>query len=98
MQQDVKSQDAAAQESFDAVALVLEPDGCTALIKEAAAVQFAMDAFGHLKAVGASAAAKPLLDKAGVVPDEGVTGLDATFIKAAMKRFYAREPSLRLLA
>ena len=35
------------------------------LLKEAAAVQFVMDAFGHLKAIGHSAAAKPLLDKAG---------------------------------
>ena len=37
-------------------------------------MQFVMDAFGHLKAIGASDAAKPLLDKAGIKPDKGVTG------------------------
>ena len=83
---------------FDAVAIVLSEAGCAALLKEGAAVEFVMNAFGHLKAIGASAAAKPLLDKAGVVPDEGVTDLTAAFIKAASQRFYPREPSLRTLA
>lgn len=83
---------------FDAVAIILSDDGCEALIKEGAAVQFAMDAFGHLKAIGASDAAKPLLDKAGVVADGGVTGLDGDFVKAAAKRFYDREPGIRTLA
>jgi catalase len=83
---------------FDAVAIVLSEQGCAALLKEAAAVQFAMDAFGHLKAIGASDAAKPLLDKAGVVPDDGVTGLGKDFIAAAAKRFYDREPGIRTLA
>ena len=82
----------------DAIAVVLSAGGCTALLKEAAAVQFVMDAFGHLKAVGASPEAKPLLDKAGVEPGEGVTGLDGKFIEAAGKRFWAREPNLRTLA
>jgi catalase len=83
---------------FDAVAVVLSEAGCAALLKEGAAVQWVMDAFGHLKAIGASAAAQPLLDKAGVEADEGVTGLDAAFVAAAVKRFYAREPNLRTLA
>ena len=83
---------------FDAVSIVLSEDGCAALLKEGAAVEFVMNAFGHLKAIGASDAAQPLLDKAGVVPDDGVTGLDGAFVKAASQRFYAREPSLRLLA
>ena len=64
---------------FDAVAIVLSAEGCAMLLKQGAAVQFAMDAFGHLKAVGASAAAQPLLDKAGVEKDEGVTDLGADF-------------------
>ena len=67
-------------------------------MKQGAAVQFAMDAFGHLKAIGASAAAKPLLNKAGVDPDEGVTDLGDAFIKAAAQRFYDREPNVRDLA
>ncbi len=83
---------------FDAVAIILSAEGCAALLKEGAAVEFAMNAFGHLKAIGASEAAQPLLDKAGVVADEGVTGLGDAFIKAASQRFYAREPGLRTLA
>ena len=83
---------------FDAIAVILSEPGCAALLKEGAAVDYVMNAFGHLKAIGASAAAKPLLDKAGVVPDEGVTALDGAFIKAACQRFYAREPGVRTLA
>jgi catalase len=84
--------------TVDAIALVLSDTGCAALLKEAAAVQFVMDAFGHLKAIGATDAAKPLLDKAGVEPDEGVVGLGADFIAAAAKRFWDREPQVRTLA
>jgi len=83
---------------FDAVAILLSDAGCEALLKEGAAVEFAMNAFGHLKAIGASEAAKPLLDKAGVVPDAGVIGVDDAFVKAAGRRFYERERSLRTLA
>jgi catalase len=83
---------------FDAVALVLSAEGTAALVREGAAVEFVMNAFGHLKAIGASAEAQPLLDKAGVEPDEGITGLDGAFVKAACGRFYAREPGLRTLA
>ncbi len=85
-------------QTVDAIALVLSEAGCAALLNEAAAVQFVMDAFGHLKAIGASQEAQPLLDKAGVVPDEGVTGLDRKFMSAAAKRFWDREPGVRTLA
>jgi catalase len=83
---------------FDAIALVLNKASVERLVKQAAAVQWVMDAFGHLKAIGSSPEAKPLLDKAGVTTDEGVTALDSSFVKAATKRFWAREPSLRALA
>ena len=83
---------------FDAVALALSDHGCGTLVDDAAAVQFVMDAFGHLKAIGASKAAKPLLDKAGVTPAKGVTGLGKDFIEAAQTRFWDRESSLRNLA
>jgi catalase len=83
---------------FDAVAIILSEEGCAAMVKEAAAVDFVMNAFGHLKAIGASDGAQALLAKAGVEPGEGVTGLDGAFVKAAAQRFYAREPSLRMLA
>jgi catalase len=82
----------------DAVAVLLSEEGTAALLKEGAAIQFVMDAFGHLKAIGHSPEAQPLLDKAGVQPDEGVTGLDKNFIAAAAKRFWAREPGVRTLA
>jgi len=83
---------------FDAVAIVLSEAGAKTLSGEGAAVQFVMDAFGHLKAIGASAGAQALLDKAGVAKDEGVTDLGGAFVKAAAKRFYAREPKVRTLA
>jgi catalase len=82
---------------FDAVAIILSEQGCKLLMKEAAAIQFAMDAFGHLKAIGHTPEAQPLLDKAGVTPDEGVTGLGADFTHAAGQRFYAREANVRML-
>ncbi|WP_395698166.1 catalase [Methylocella sp.] len=83
---------------FDAAALVLSAEGCAALTKEAAAVQFVMDAFGHLKAIGFTPEAKPLLDKAGVELDEGVVALDRNFVKAAGKRYWDREAKVRMLA
>nr|HNI19752.1 catalase-related domain-containing protein [Nitrospira sp.] len=89
---------ASPSQLFDAVAIILSAKGAQMLLKEGAAIQFVMDAFGHLKAIGHSEAAQPLLDKAGVVPDEGVTDLRGSFVEAAAKRFFAREPSVRTLA
>ena len=56
-----------------------------------------MDAFGHLKAVAANAASKPLLDKAGVEPDAGVVDL-GKIATAGTKRYWDREPNVRTLA
>ncbi|WEK38707.1 MAG: catalase [Candidatus Brevundimonas colombiensis] len=86
---------------FDAVAIVLSEDGCAQLLKEGAAVDFAKDAFGHLKAVGHTPQAQPLLDKAGVEADAGVIDLskDAkAFLPAARTRQWNREPKVRMLA
>ena len=86
---------------FDAVALVLSGEGCAQLSKEGAAIDFAKDAFGHLKAIGFSPEAQPLLDKAGVAADAGVVGLTgdaATFLAAARTRQWDREPLIRTLA
>jgi catalase len=85
---------------FDAVAIVLSKDGATALTKESAAVDFVRDAFGHLKAIAADAGAKILLDKAGVVPDNGVMAATDTkaFLAAAKTRQWKRESSVRTLA
>ncbi len=83
---------------FDAVSVILSSAGTAMLMKEGAAVQWVMDAFGHLKAIGYSKEAMPLLDKAGVVKDEGVVELGKAFVTAAIKRFWEREPSVRNLA
>ncbi|MCE4225258.1 catalase [Methylobacterium sp. C25] len=83
--------------TVDACAVILSDDACKNLLKEGAAVQWVMDAFGHLKAIGHNAGAQPLLDKAGVELDEGVVDLGA-FAKAATKRYWDREPKVRTLA
>ena len=82
---------------FDAVAIILAPEAAAKLCKEGAAVQFVMDAFGHVKTIGHDAGAKALLDKAGVEPDAGVVGLDQ-FAEVAPKRHWDREPKVRTLA
>ena len=76
---------------------MLSSEATANLCKEGAAVQWVMDAFGHLKAIGSNEAAKPLLDKAGVEPDDGVTDLDG-FAEAATKRYWDREVNVRTLA
>lgn len=83
---------------FDAVALLPAENAMDDLLSDSAAIQFVMDAFGHLKAIGHDASCKPLLDKAGVTPDDGVTELGAEFIDAAARRFWDREQHLRKLA
>ena len=83
--------------TVDACAVILSEEACAKLVKEGAAVQWVMDAFSHLKAIGSNAASKPLLDKAGVEPDEGVTDLDG-FVEAAKKRYWDREANVRTLA
>ena len=83
--------------TVDACAVILSDEAAQKLTKEGAAIQWVMDAFGHLKAIGHNAAAKPLLDKAGVEPDEGVTDL-AAFVDAAKQRYWDREPKVRTLA
>ena len=82
----------------DAIAIVLSNAGCAAMMKEGAAMQFVMDAFSHCKAVGSNKDAKPLLEKAGVEEDEGVTDLGSAFVEAAGRRYFEREPKVRTLA
>ena len=85
---------------FDTVVLALSAEGAAMLGKEAAAVAFVHDAFAHLKVIGHTAAAQPLMDKAGVVPDAGVVALNghsgtAFLAMAAKGRIWGREPSVR---
>jgi catalase len=81
----------------DAIAVVVDGAGAEALCNDAAAVQFVADAFGHLKAIGSTPAAAPLLAKAGVAVDDGVTDLGPSFLAAAARRFWEREPGVRPL-
>ncbi len=86
---------------FDAVAIVASKAGVADLVKEAAAVAWAHDAFAHLKVIGHTAAAQPLLDAAGVKVDAGVVALKgkaeaSKFVDAAANgRIWDREPSVR---
>jgi catalase len=84
---------------FDAVAIVLSEEGAQMLLKESAAIDFAGDAYAHLKAIAASAGAKALLEKSGVMPDAGVLDADDAkgFIQAACTRHWGREASVRIL-
>ena len=87
---------------YDAVALIVSPEGAEQLTKEAAALDFVADAFVHCKFIAHVEAAQPLLDKAGVEPDEGVMPLGSTsdisdFIKSCRKlRLWAREMKVKL--
>lgn len=86
---------------FDAVAIILSEAACAALMNESAAIDFTKDAYGHLKAIGYSAEAKPLLDKAGVKLDDGIVALDKgakAFLPPARTRQWVREPNVRMLA
>jgi catalase len=85
---------------FDAVFLALSEGGVKSLAMEAAAVAWVHDAFAHCKVIGATDAARPLLDAAGVIPDEGVLiGKDAEkFVTAAANgRVWDREPKVRTI-
>ena len=85
---------------FDAVASVLAPDMGEALAREAAAVDWFRDAFGHLKAIAACKGTQAILQAGGIEPDAGV--LDPAdvqgFIAAAQTRQWDREPKVRTLA
>ena len=86
---------------FDAVAVVVSKEGCAQLLADSAALDFVHNAFVHLKAIGFTAEAQPLLDKAGVVADAGVVDLAGSteaFLPPARTRQWEREPKVRMLA
>ena len=88
---------------FDAVALLPSEEGAAMLMKEAAAIDWLRDAFGHLKVIGYVAPAVPIFEKAAVArdADEGVidiggsSGVDDFITVAKHHRIWEREPSLR---
>ncbi|MBK1662954.1 catalase HPII [Rhodospirillum rubrum] len=61
---------------YDAVAVLLSTEGAKLLMNEATAKDFVSDAFAHAKVIAFTQAAQPLLEKAGVIPDEGCVLLD----------------------
>jgi catalase len=71
---------------FDAVALIVSDQAIPALLKNAAAIDWVRDAFGHLKVVGYAGPASMLFDKAGISDDldEGVIAIESA---AGIKRF-----------
>ncbi|MEP6738788.1 MAG: catalase, partial [Caldimonas sp.] len=85
---------------FDAIALVLADAAAEALGKDAAAIDFVRDAFGHLKAIAFDRGGQGLLQKAGVARDAGVVAAHevAAFIAAAKTRQWQREAGVRTLA
>ena len=86
---------------FDAVAIIASKQGCEELLTDGAATDFAKNAFGHLKAIGFSKEAWPLLEKSGVEEDQAVhelkDGLEK-FIESARTRLWEREQKVRPLA
>lgn len=88
---------------FDAVAVLGSEDSIAQFAREAAAVDWVRDAFGHLKVIGFSDPSQPLLAAAGVNPDDGVLALTAketvkAFVTTARRaRIWSREPALRSL-
>ena len=86
---------------FDAVVLAVSPAGAQQLATQAAAIGFVQDAFSHLKVIGHTSGAAPLLQKANVVPDGGIVAMQNgassdTFLATAAKgRIWDREPKVR---
>ena len=85
---------------FDAVAVILSKEGAKALSAKGSAIDFARDAFGHLKAIGVDAGGRALLKTANVGQDAGVVdaGDKDAFIAAAKTRQWDREKYVRTLA
>jgi catalase len=85
---------------FDAVAVILSDEGAKMLTREAAAIDFVRDAFGHLKAIAVDKGGQALLDKASIERDKGVVDSNNIegFIAAAKTRQWDREASVRTLA
>ena len=83
---------------FDAVVLVLSPEGCEKFLRDSAAVDFVSNAFVHLKAIGMTTDAQPLLVKAGVTMDASIVDVRASmkvFVTQAASRQWDREPQVR---
>ncbi len=88
---------------FDAVAVLLSPEGAKKLSTDAAAKDFVADAYAHLKFIGFNDGASALLTKAGLTgPEEGVVQIEksddaSSFIDSCRKlRIWNREPKVKM--
>ena len=54
---------------FDAIAVLVSPEGAALLAQDAAAKDFVSDAFAHCKFIAIGADAKPLFESAGIADD-----------------------------
>ncbi|HEX4770741.1 MAG TPA: catalase [Bryobacteraceae bacterium] len=89
---------------YDAVAILPGDDAGKLLAKHPAARDFVTDAFVHLKYIAYAAAAKPLLEKTGLLPDldEGCIALTKpdvakTFLNNCRSlRFWTREAAVKM--
>lgn len=84
---------------FDAIASVLEPGEALKLSRQAGAVDWFREAFGHLKAIAACKGTHQILRAGGITPDAAVVDPKDVkqFIELAKTRYWAREPTLRQL-
>jgi catalase len=87
---------------FDTVAILGSDEEVATLVREAVAVNWVRDAFGHLKVIAYAVETAPLLEGAGVdMSDQGVVLLDnpkaaRAYIEIAKAgRRWEREPTLR---
>ena len=86
---------------FDAVVVAPSADGADALARDASAIDWIRDAYGHLKVMGVVTAAQALVERAGVSVDDGVVDIRSAkdvsaFIAAAKNgRIWARESVVR---
>jgi catalase len=88
---------------FDAIAVLTSEAGAKLLAQESTALDFVNDAFAHLKFIGYTRGALPLLQRAGVADhlDAGFIALDEhphaqSFIEICGKlRFWARKKDVK---
>ncbi|WP_232493279.1 catalase [Novosphingobium kaempferiae] len=88
--------DGAPSVLYDAVALVVSDDGATMLAKDKTAKDFVNDAFAHGKFIAYTPQALPLMERAGIAPEDHDEGLVALDKAAAAKGFLDTCSALRL--
>jgi catalase len=92
---------AAPSSFFEAVIVLTSEASATLLAKEAAAIDWLRDAYGHLKVIAYHESAQSLVKEAGIKPDEGVIKgnarplIDAFVKQAKGGKIWKREPLLR---